>query len=66
MLTGNESARHSRKPEIVADAAYAIFCKDAKTFTGQFVIDEELLLSEGVSQVQIDQYACDTCKDICH
>lgn len=62
MLSGSDSARHSRKPEIVADAAYAIFCKDSKTFTGQFVIDDEVLRTEGVSQVQIDQYACDPCK----
>uniref|UniRef100_A0A1B6HCE3 Hydroxysteroid dehydrogenase-like protein 2 n=1 Tax=Homalodisca liturata TaxID=320908 RepID=A0A1B6HCE3_9HEMI len=59
MLTGKGSARHSRKPEIVADAAYAILCKDAKSFTGQFVIDEDILRAEGVSQVQIDQYACE-------
>jgi len=59
MLTGQESARHSRKPEIVADAAYAILCKDSRSFTGQFCIDEDVLRAEGVSQVQIDQYACE-------
>lgn len=62
MLTGAESARHCRKPEIVSEAAYAIFCRDAKSITGKFLIDEEVLKEEGFSQVQIDQYACDPCK----
>lgn len=59
---GKDSGRYSRKPEIVSDAAYAILCKDAKKFTGQFVIDEDILRAEGLSQVQIDQYAFDPCK----
>jgi citronellol/citronellal dehydrogenase len=35
--------RRGRKPEIVADAAYAILVKDAATFTAQFCIDEDIL-----------------------
>lgn len=38
-----------RKPEIVADAAHVIFCKDAKTFTGQFCVDEIVLREEGIT-----------------
>lgn len=38
----------SRKPLIMADAAYAILCRDAKTFTGNFCIDEDILSEEGV------------------
>jgi citronellol/citronellal dehydrogenase len=33
----------SRTPEIMADAAYAIFRKPARTFTGQFLIDDSFL-----------------------
>lgn len=38
----------SRKPEIVADAAYAILTRDAKTFTGHFCVDEMILKEEGI------------------
>jgi citronellol/citronellal dehydrogenase len=38
-----------RKPEIIADAAHAIFLRDARRATGNFYIDEEVLASEGVS-----------------
>lgn len=56
MLTGPDSCNHSRKPEIVADAAYAILIKDSKTVTGNFFIDDEVLVSEGVTNLK--QYAC--------
>jgi citronellol/citronellal dehydrogenase len=39
----------SRKPSIVADAAYEILISDSKTTTGNFFIDEELLRTRGVS-----------------
>ena len=39
----------SRKPSIVADAALAILEKSAPTFSGQFLLDEDFLRSEGVS-----------------
>ena len=38
----------SRSPDILADAAHAIFEKDAKTFTGRFLIDDTFLYDEGV------------------
>ncbi|PNF19412.1 Hydroxysteroid dehydrogenase-like protein 2 [Cryptotermes secundus] len=57
MLSGREAARVSRKPEIIADAAYAIFCRDSKTFTGNFTVDDEILREEGVTD--LDQYAVD-------
>jgi citronellol/citronellal dehydrogenase len=44
-----------RTPEIMADAAHAILTKDAKTCTGNFFIDDEVLRSEGVTD--LDQYA---------
>ncbi len=48
LLGGDETIRGSRKPEIMADAAYAIVTKPSRKFTGNFCIDEELLRSEGV------------------
>ena len=39
----------SRKPEIMADAAQIILQKDAKAFSGNFVIDEEILKEHGVT-----------------
>uniref|UniRef100_A0A224XPT3 Hydroxysteroid dehydrogenase-like protein 2 n=1 Tax=Panstrongylus lignarius TaxID=156445 RepID=A0A224XPT3_9HEMI len=57
MLGGKESGSYSRKPEIMADATYALICKDSRSITGKFLIDEYLLKEEGLTQKQIDQYA---------
>jgi citronellol/citronellal dehydrogenase len=48
LLGGDAIIRMSRKPEIMADAAYAIFNKKAADFTGHFLIDDSFLYSEGV------------------
>lgn len=48
MLSGPESGDYSRKPEIVADAAYAILTKDSKSYTGKFAIDEDVLKEVGI------------------
>ncbi len=45
----------SRKPEIVADAAFIIINKNSRTHTGQFYIDEAVLRAEGV--VDFEPYA---------
>lgn len=55
MLGGDEMMRKSRKPEIMADAAFAIFMKNHKEFTGNFLIEEDFLRSEGVTD--FEQYA---------
>jgi len=44
-----------RKPEILADAAYFILTSDAKATTGNFFIDDELLASHGVTD--LEQYS---------
>jgi citronellol/citronellal dehydrogenase len=49
LLGGEETIRGSRKPEIVADAAYSILTKPSREFTGNFCIDEEVLRAEGVT-----------------
>lgn len=55
MLAGSESKDYSRKPEIMADAAYAILIQDPKKCTGNFFIDEEVLKESGISD--LTQYA---------
>jgi citronellol/citronellal dehydrogenase len=57
MIGGDAMAKAARKPEIVADAAHAVLCRDAKTCAGNFFIDEEVLAAEGVSD--FDGYAVD-------
>jgi citronellol/citronellal dehydrogenase len=52
LLGGDAVMRMSRTPEILADAAYAIFRKSAKSFTGQFLIDDSFLASEGVTDFE--------------
>jgi citronellol/citronellal dehydrogenase len=44
-----------RRPEIVADAAYAILTADAATTTGNFFLDEDVLRAAGVRD--FDSYA---------
>ena len=38
-----------RKPEIMADAAHAILCRDSRSCTGNFFIDDQVLAEEGVT-----------------
>ena len=40
-----------RTPEILADAAYIIFNRDAKLCTGNFFVDDLLLASEGITDL---------------
>ncbi|OFZ68001.1 MAG: short chain dehydrogenase [Betaproteobacteria bacterium RBG_16_56_24] len=47
--------RASRKPAIMADAAYAILTRDSTDCSGNYFIDEEVLRAAGVSD--FDQYA---------
>lgn len=56
MLTGPGSAEISRKPDIMADAAYAILIKEPSAATGLFYIDDEVLAEAGVTDLK--QYAC--------
>jgi citronellol/citronellal dehydrogenase len=49
LLGGDYLMQRSRKPEIVGDAALAIFRRSSKECTGNFFIDEEVLRQEGVT-----------------
>ncbi|KAI6190615.1 hypothetical protein M3Y97_00137600 [Aphelenchoides bicaudatus] len=55
----NEVRNASRKPEIMADAAYLILKKPSRAFTGQFLIDDTFLASEGLKPQDFLQYAYD-------
>ncbi|SRR5579885_933534 len=52
LLGGDKVMKMSRKPEIIADAAYRIFHKPAREFTGNFLIDDTFLASEGVTDFE--------------
>jgi citronellol/citronellal dehydrogenase len=51
LLGGDASIRGSRKPDIMADAAYAILTRKSSEFTGQFCIDETVLRESGVADL---------------
>ena len=57
LLGGDMVMRMSRTPDIVADAARLIFMKPAKSFTGNFLIDDNFLHGEGVTD--FDRYRVD-------
>jgi citronellol/citronellal dehydrogenase len=52
LLGGERVMRMSRTPEIMADAAYRVFHKPAKSFTGNFLIDDTFLAGEGVTDFE--------------
>ena len=51
LLGGDAVMKISRTPEILADAAYYIFSRNHKTCTGNFFVDDEVLASEGVTDL---------------
>ncbi len=57
MLGGEALIKQSRTAEIMSDAAYAIFSKNSREFTGNFLIDEDFLRTEGVTD--FTKYAVD-------
>ena len=56
-LAGEEGMKSCRTPEIMADAAHAIFEKPAREFTGNFLIDDSFLYAEG--ERDFDKYRVD-------
>jgi citronellol/citronellal dehydrogenase len=55
LLGGDELIRHSRKPDIMADAAHVILARNSRECTGNFFIDEDLLREAGVTD--FDRYS---------
>ena len=52
MLGGDDMMDRSRTPEIMGDAAHAIFCSDAKRNTGQFWVDDEVMVGTGTHDLK--------------
>ena len=49
LLGGDMLINASRTPQIIADAAYALFLKPSLEITGQFLIDDTFLSEQGVT-----------------
>ena len=62
LLGGEALMSASRTPDILADAAHMIFLKDAKTFSGEFLIDDTFLFENGVRD--FDKYRVDPSVDL--
>jgi citronellol/citronellal dehydrogenase len=48
LLGGDAMMRASRAPEIMGDAAYEIFTKPSREFSGKFCIDDKVLYEAGI------------------
>eukprot|EP01133_Synstelium_polycarpum_P015480 gene15480-18383_t len=55
MLSGPDCKNECRRPEIMSDAAYYILTQQNNSLTGQFLIDDEIILKAGITD--LDQYA---------
>jgi len=62
LLGGDALMRASRTPEILADAAYTVFTKPSREFTGNFLIDDTFLAANGVTD--FDTYRMDPTQDL--
>jgi citronellol/citronellal dehydrogenase len=61
-LAGDEGMKHCRTVDILSDAAYTIFDKPAREFSGNFLIDDNFLSENGVTD--FDRYRVDPTKDL--
>ena len=48
LLGGDAMMRQARKPDIMADAAYAIFATPSRQLTGRFLVDDTFLAERGM------------------
>ena len=55
ILDGMVKPENCRRPEIMADAAHAILCQDAKRCSGRFYLDEDVLRAIGTRD--FDRYS---------
>ncbi len=56
LLGGDEMMKRSRKPEVYADAAYAVLSRPAAEYTGNTLLCEDVLLEAGVTDLSV--YDC--------
>ncbi len=59
LLGGDAAMARSRKPEIVADAAYAILTRDSREYTGHLALVEDVLQEAGVTDFSAYSYGGD-------
>lgn len=52
LLGGDAAIARCRRPEIMADAAYAILTRDSRQCTGNFFLDEDVLRDAGVNDFE--------------
>jgi citronellol/citronellal dehydrogenase len=52
LLGGEQRMRQARKPDIMADAAYAILTSPSRELTGRFLIDDTFLAERGVTDFE--------------
>jgi citronellol/citronellal dehydrogenase len=57
LLGGPQAIRRCRQPEVMADAAHWVLTQPSRELSGQFLIDEQVLLQAGVSD--LSSYAVD-------
>ena len=62
LLGGEEAVRRTRRPEIVADAAHIILTRRSRDFTGNFLIDDEVLAGAGITD--LERYAVDPAAEL--
>lgn len=58
-LGGESMLRQSRNVDVMADAAHSILCRPARSCTGRFMLDDEVLAEDGV--IDFDHYRNDPC-----
>jgi citronellol/citronellal dehydrogenase len=51
LLGGEAVARHARRPEIVGEAARLVLLREARTTTGHFFLDEDVLRDAGITDL---------------
>ena len=56
LLGGDEAMRRSRRPEIVADAAYAIVTRPSRECTGNLFLAEDVLAEDGITDMAAYSY----------
>jgi citronellol/citronellal dehydrogenase len=55
LLGGDEAMARSRRPELYADAAYAVITRPSRECTGNMLLCEDVLLEDGVTD--LDRYS---------
>lgn len=51
MVGGENAMKHSRKPEIMSEAVYLIITQPSRECTGNFFIDDEVLIQNGITDL---------------